>query len=122
MSSFSRRKSQQEEARLGLKPRKESQVQVCIEGEQLYCGEWTLDGKTREGWGILVSSEGDQAYEGYFKNNRVHGLGRLIYEDGLVQEGRWENDMLNGECRITEPDGTVFIGMFVNHQKQGKGT
>ena len=71
---------------------------------------------------MLTNKEGDQLYEGYFKNNRIHGRGRLIYNDGLVKEGYWKDEKLNGKCKITEADGTIFIGDFVNNKKQGAGT
>lgn len=31
-------------------------------------------------------------YEGYWKDNKAHGAGRLIHDNGDVYEGQWLND------------------------------
>ena len=93
-----------------------------FDGRRTYRGEWTADGSAVEGFGALTNEKGDQLYEGYMKNNRIEGRGRLISDDGTVVEGFWKDEKMSGKCKITQPDGTVFIGNFVDNKKHGQGT
>jgi len=46
------------------------------------------------GKGEFIHANGDN-YFGDFKNNQRHGVGKLIYADG-VYEGNFENNQKNG--------------------------
>ena len=35
-------------------------------------------------------------YEGWYKDDRAHGLGRLIHTDGYIYEGDWVDDKAEG--------------------------
>jgi hypothetical protein len=35
-------------------------------------------------------------YEGYWKDNKAHGHGRLIHSDGDVYDGMWAEDKAHG--------------------------
>lgn len=39
----------------------------------------------------------DSVYFGDFENDKRHGLGIMIYENGRVYEGEWENNLKNGK-------------------------
>ena len=95
-------------------------INVKFDGHRTYRGDWTADGTAVEGFGALTNEEGDQLYEGYMKNNRMEGRGRLITDDGTVYEGFWKADQLNGKCKIIQSDGIVYIGNFVDDRKHGQ--
>lgn len=61
-------------------------------------------GKMRTGKGIITWFDGSK-YEGYFKNNLLHGRGRLIHSNGEIYEGWWYEDKTNGFGRYTSIDG-----------------
>ena len=46
------------------------------------------DSDIRDGRGIQIWLDGSR-YEGYWKNNKANGHGRLIHADGDVYEGEW---------------------------------
>ena len=65
--------------------------EVKLGDGSLYTGEWIGDGGTKNPWlmqgkGVRVWPDGSR-YEGWWKENRANGLGRLIHADGDVYEG-----------------------------------
>ncbi|XP_032223512.2 uncharacterized protein LOC5522265 [Nematostella vectensis] len=58
-----------------------------------YRGDWA--GGRKEGRGVETTAHG--AYEGEFKANMRHGLGRETLKCGTVYEGRWKEDRKCGE-------------------------
>jgi hypothetical protein len=44
-------------------------------------------------------------YEGYWRNDKANGKGRLIHSDGDVYEGDWVNDKAEGYGIYTHMDG-----------------
>ena len=43
-----------------------------------YTGEWLKGTKTRQGRGILIRANGER-YDGYFKDSKFHGKGKLSF-------------------------------------------
>ena len=56
----------------------------------IYIGEFN-EKKQREGKGIQIWNDGSK-YEGYWKNDKANGRGRLIHSYGDVYEGEWFED------------------------------
>ena len=56
----------------------------------IYIGEFN-EKKQREGKGIQIWNDGSK-YEGYWKNDKANGWGRLIHSYGDVYEGEWFED------------------------------
>ena len=55
---------------------------------------------------------GGSVYEGEFKNNKLHGKGKMTCADSTVAEGEFKNDKLHGQGKMTFVDGTVYDGKF----------
>jgi hypothetical protein len=55
------------------------------------------------------------------ENNKYHGEGTYIYEDGSMYVGSWKNGKLNGFGRRTFSNGSVYSGGFVSNKKHGQG-
>lgn len=53
-----------------------------------------MDG-IRNGKGKYQYANGDK-YDGDFKNNKKHGIGRLIYKEKGEYYGLWENGLKHG--------------------------
>ena len=44
-------------------------------------------------------------YEGYWKDNKANGKGRLIHADGDVYNGFWKDDKAHGQGIYSHLDG-----------------
>ncbi|XP_038130441.1 MORN repeat-containing protein 2 [Cyprinodon tularosa] len=64
-----------------------------------------------QGRGTLQFPSGAQ-YEGEFKDNMYHGLGKYIFPDGSVYKGCFCNDRLEGEGTFTDAQGLSWTGDF----------
>ena len=107
-----------------------------------YEGDWKND--VMSGLGKLYYSSGSLAYEGGFKDNKVHGKGIMhnefnneseinfeakikfenfskVGENWISFEGIFHNDMKNGIGKWHFSNGDVFIGEFVSDKVDGKG-
>lgn len=73
-----------------------------------------------QGYGIHHLSNGE-IYEGEFRKNRRHGIGRLVNSFG-VYNGGFKNDSKEGEGRFEWTDGRKFQGTFRNGKPDGPGT
>ena len=45
-------------------------------------------------------------YEGFWKDDKADGFGKLIHADGDVYEGEWKDDKANGEGVYIHANGT----------------
>lgn len=59
-------------------------LQVIARGEY-YLGQWKTGTNTREGRGVMVK-EGT-LYEGFWRDNKEHGVGRYITSEGDCYQG-----------------------------------
>ena len=86
----------------------------------LYQGEWLNDQINRRGIKIFPDSA---RYEGFFKDGKAHGLGRIIPADGkiIIFEGLWLNDQKHGSGKEKYIDGSQFEGSWVKGKKHGEG-
>lgn len=55
-----------------------------------------------------------EVYEGHWKANKQHGMGRLIHIDGDVYTGEWENNMANGFGTYEHGDSSKYTGKWIN--------
>lgn len=75
------------------------------------------------GLGILVSINSKKVrykYLGYFKNDKFHGYGILIKEDGYIYQGEFRNGKPSG-YGIENTDKYNYKGFFMNSKFQGYG-
>lgn len=84
---------------------------LMLENGAKYEGEWIKDTDIRDGRGIQIWLDGSR-YEGYWKNNKANGLGRLIHADGDIYEGDWKDDKAHGNGVYTHTDGSRYEGQW----------
>jgi hypothetical protein len=94
-------------------------VEWVKDSELIYCGMVDFDGN-REGLGIEVTPAG--VYEGYWRKNMRHGLGRFISIEGDNFEGFWRNDYKRGFGALWKYIGEGFVGDWEFDVPQGLGT
>tara|TARA_B110000285_G_C14516524_1_gene334648 strand:+ start:205 stop:417 length:213 start_codon:yes stop_codon:yes gene_type:complete len=51
-------------------------------------------------------------YEGQWKNNKKHGLGKEVLTDGSIFEGPFSEGMKHGLGTYTWPNKSKYIGNF----------
>ena len=79
-------------------------------GGKLYQGEWKVDSYEMHGWGHLIKSKNKVIYTGWFKDNKAHGKGRMVYDNGTVYEGDWFEGRPTGEGTCTYSDKACYNG------------
>ena len=72
-----------------------------------YLGDFADDCLTREGWGMLVSLNGD-TYHGEFRDGKPNGYGEMRYASGASHRGLWERGERNGSGVFVDVDGSVI--------------
>lgn len=61
-------------------------------------------------------------YEGDFRDNCMHGFGRLIQKKGTREYiGEWANNKMNGKGLYQWEDGRSYKGEYLNDKKHGYG-
>ena len=78
----------------------------CDDGA-MYLGDFADDCLTREGWGMLVSLNGD-TYHGEFRDGKPNGYGEMRYASGASHRGLWERGERNGSGVFVDVDGSVI--------------
>ncbi len=75
------------------------------------------------GLGKVVTKNGITLFEGNFVNNVWSGFGKLYYDDGSIQySGNFENNQFNGFGNLYSPNGTLtYTGYFQNDKPHGNG-
>jgi hypothetical protein len=53
-------------------------------------------------------------YEGYWKNDKANGRGRLIHADKDIYEGEWQDDKAHGYGVYYHADGARYEGNWVD--------
>lgn len=73
----------------------------------------------RDGFGILQTND-FQTYIGYFKYNKLHGLGMVIYTDGSIIYGNFRNGEFQG-IGLADNGLQLQIGTFKGPSMVGIG-
>lgn len=90
---------------------------------------YLIDGSVYEGFfkndkmdgrGRLLNIEGF-VYEGEFTNNKANGYGKYVSLEGIMYKGSWKDEKQNGKGEEVYPDGSTYEGNFVNGKKNGNG-
>lgn len=77
---------------------------TTLENGARYEGEWNEATNMRDGRGVQTWVDGS-LYEGFWKNDKANGQGRLIHADGDVYEGEWRDDKAHGYGKYMHTDG-----------------
>jgi hypothetical protein len=64
-----------------------------------------------------MAKDDDHGYKGEWKDDKYHGQGILIWEDGYTfeekkYEGEWKNRQKHGQGILYFPDGAKWVGEF----------
>ena len=84
----------------------------------MYEGEWDLTGR-KHGKGAMFNKRG--IHEGWFRQDKKTGRGRMIYFDGKVYTGEWRDNLWHGEGSIEFSNGSRYEGKLKKHQFDGFG-
>ena len=93
-----------------------------------------------------VGEQGGSRYEGDFKENARHGVGKYILPDGSVYEGEWRENLMSGRGTFRWPDGkncvhysvrkafvissslfvfhllgSIYVGSWIDGKRNGSG-
>ena len=79
------------------------QIEPKMADKGVYFGEWNQLNNQFDGFGLLYSPMDKTYYEGYFLNGEKDGLGRMISEDGEVQQGLWKNGKFHKPEQLKSP-------------------
>lgn len=126
-----------------LKTERHVSIARCTSNEKDGLGSVkTLDGTKwtgkfsrgiRKGNGKIIYSNGDvfqvsvelhldsDSVQGVWKNDRIHGDGRLTCKNGLIYVGEWQNNAFHGVGKLTLSVGVTYEGNFVKGRIQGRG-
>ena len=85
-----------------------------------YTGQLDAKTESREGRGTYHWDRND-IYGGFWKNNRQHGIGRMIFSNGDIYKGDWRNGTMSGNGRYTWTSGKSYSGGWENARSHGKG-
>jgi hypothetical protein len=84
-----------------------------------YQGEVNINNK-RHGYGILLRNDGSK-FEGYWRNDIFNGWGRFIDYDGTLIESNFINGKANGKGMKKYINNVIYIGDFIDNLKEGNG-
>ena len=113
---------------LKYKPNGKGTLYECIECKEKnkkkykikYCGDF-VNGNF-EGNGIFYyKNEEKTYYEGGFKDNKRHGIGKYYIKNRLKYEGEFKDDEYDGQGIIYYQDGSYYKGGFAKGKKNGEG-
>eukprot|EP00761_Pharyngomonas_kirbyi_P008119 gb/GECH01008130.1/.p1 GENE.gb/GECH01008130.1/~~gb/GECH01008130.1/.p1 ORF type:complete len:146 (+),score=41.61 gb/GECH01008130.1/:1-438(+) len=87
-----------------------------------YDGEWvTIDNAAvRQGYG--TNTEHGTVYVGEFKEDKMHGKGKITYSNGSYYDGEWNNNKYEGQGTYCWTDGSWYEGQWKDNKMHGKGT
>ncbi|MDR1426107.1 MAG: hypothetical protein LBI70_03925 [Rickettsiales bacterium] len=71
--------------------------------------------------GAFTHGEGVLIYEGKLKNNKPHGKGKTIFQDGSTYEGDFIDGKMNGKGKHTYSNNDFYEGEWKDDKMEGKG-
>lgn len=77
----------------------------------LFLGYADKQTKVKTGRAVLALKEGC-VFEGYYKNGKPNGPGRLVYLNGNVYEGTFVDGLHDGTGKYLWANGDVYEGSF----------
>ena len=77
-----------------------------------YEGRWLRGVKTGDG----VWKTQNEIYTGTFRNNRLHGYGKLNFVNTAYYYGSFENGIPQGRGELMDSNGVCYDGMFSKGQ------
>ena len=89
-------------------------------GLKKYFGEFGLKGKLH-GRGRLYYQNGDY-YEGQFSDGKKDGLGTQTYKDGRKYVGQFKDNRRNGQGILKFANGSKYVGESKENNFDGQGT
>ncbi len=86
---------------------------------EYYDGQWAND--LKNGYGTYQNTS--VIYQGYFRDGKYHGKGKLQKTNGEIYEGSFEDDLYHGKAEWVCPAKNIkkYIGSFSNGNPEGYG-
>ncbi|KRX11022.1 hypothetical protein PPERSA_01221 [Pseudocohnilembus persalinus] len=75
----------------------------------------------RHGRGHALYEDGSK-YDGYWQDGQKHGQGICIYNNGDIYQGEWQFDKREGQGTYNYINGDTYEGQWKNDLKDGNGT
>lgn len=91
---------------------------IRFDNGDIYKGE-ILNGK-RSGFGICLFSNKDK-YEGLWKNDLMHCVGKYIFSDGSIYTGDFKDGLIEGLGMHRYVNKDIYKGYYKNNKREGKG-
>ena len=101
-----------------------------------YRGEWNKEKELRHGRGIFIINR-EKIYLGYWKNDKMNGLGKQIYYEINLDNidntifsdnksypyyiGEWKDNLQDGKGKEFWPDDTYYEGEYKSGKRCGEG-
>ena len=94
------------------------QIRIEYVDGDIYQGEYNPETKIIEGSGKYIFNSGNTIYEGNFENNLFNGEGSAS-GDGKIIIGMFKNGKLNGQVKIIYDNGNTLKDEFKDGKKEG---
>ena len=101
-----------------MKGKDENEAEI-EENEAYYKGLVNKKTLKKQGFGMLAIDH--CLYEGFFKNGKRFGKGRMILLNGDVLEGDFVDGKLEGRVKYEFQDGSTYEGEWKDDAKHGEG-
>jgi len=93
---------------------------TAVDGH-FYSGDFGSRGQY-EGYGILKKPNNTFVYEGNFVNNKHHGKGKAVYNNGeFFYDGEWKNGQWSGNGILETKQGFKYSGELKDGEMTGYG-
>jgi len=95
-----------------------SGIGIINNKDYIFSGEF--DDNNINGIGEINFSSNNKKYIGEWRNNKMHGIGILVWENGNCHEGIFMNNVREG-FGIFSTEHNIFIGNWKNSKIEGDG-
>ncbi|MGL6107216.1 hypothetical protein [Romboutsia sp.] len=85
----------------------------------VYKGEFINE--KRNGFGVCIFNNKER-YEGLWKDDKMHCVGKYTYNDGSVYSGDFKHGLIEGMGRYRYANEEIYKGYFINNKRNGKGS